>query len=267
MPPHSCLARAPSARSRAVFSHAAPLSYRLTLMPPHSMRRCRVAAGGAAGGAQRALGWRDLNESATATWTEVDEAEKQRAAAEGRYASPALVSTLIAWWTLSRCTVAIVAPVKSTFSATAAVVARVPKVPCCSHLDGSRRAGERAHRLSAESRVARLRREKLDARYLRERAAQRGFCAVTDDNQPGDCQEGGQGPAQGSLPLPANMSTSWRLAGGWCEEQCRHCSRCRYVSLSRKFRDCSWFARCDLSRLLTSVPEFRTLKLQVQRQQ
>ena len=41
---------------------------------------------------------------------------------------------------------------------------------------------------------------------------------------------------------------------GDCVARCRGCSRCRYVSLSlaAAHQDCSWYAACDLRRLIAA---------------
>lgn len=67
-----------------------------------------------------------------------------------------------------------------------------------------------------------------------------GYCAITDDTNPGDCNKGDKG--------------SWRMAQGStelvaCMEQCARCARCRFVSHSLAHGDCSWFAQCDVRRL------------------
>lgn len=70
----------------------------------------------------RALGWSDLNESAAQTW-----------AMDGE--TPLLVEpTLLAWASLARCRKAIIAPVPSAFSDTAALAANVPLLGCCTAL-------------------------------------------------------------------------------------------------------------------------------------
>ena len=42
-----------------------------------------------------------------------------------------------------------------------------------------------------------------------------------------------------------------------CLEHCRKCSRCRHISVSLKFRDCSWFEKCPQP-LRADVPSFRS---------
>mmetsp|Transcript_53319 Transcript_53319/g.88552 ORF Transcript_53319/g.88552 Transcript_53319/m.88552 type:complete len:216 (+) Transcript_53319:51-698(+) len=201
---------------------------------------------------QRRLGWVDFNETAQTTWTD-----------ETRYASlqkRRFDETLLAWWALSRCTRAVVAPIDSSFSYTAAIVGGVPLVRCCSSLAGSRAAGRVAKRLSVKHAAELQLQNKLAMQWVHEKS-KRGFCAITESNNQGECSPASQGSAKGSLQLPINVSTSWQLAAGWCEEQCRRCSACRFVSLSRRFSDCSWFAQCNLSKLLTAVPSFRTMQV------
>ena len=69
-----------------------------------------------------------------------------------------------------------------------------------------------------------------------------GFCGVTNVLEGVQC-------------LPTEVQGSWRLdvphAGaarsmlGECIGKCLSCERCRFISLSRKDRDCSWYAGCD----------------------
>jgi hypothetical protein len=68
----------------------------------------------------RPLGWRDLGERAVRTWLLHNASERASAA-----------STIAAWVGLTRCTRAIVAPVPSKFSDSAALVAGVPLLRCC----------------------------------------------------------------------------------------------------------------------------------------
>ena len=57
-----------------------------------------------------------------------------------------------------------------------------------------------------------------------------GYCAQTDVG--GDCGSGHLGAWEGVPSLEA------------CAEKCRGCARCRFVSFSRKFSDCSWYSAC-----------------------
>ena len=74
----------------------------------------------------RRRGWADLNETATQTW-----AVKGKAPGD-------VEQTVLAWATLARCRRAIVAPVPSAFSDTAALAAGVPLVGCCQQLPRAR---------------------------------------------------------------------------------------------------------------------------------
>lgn len=44
----------------------------------------------------------------------------------------------------------------------------------------------------------------------------------------------------------------WPTAIAWCSRACRACARCRIISVSLQFKDCSWYHACDLSRLARS---------------
>ena len=65
-----------------------------------------------------------------------------------------------------------------------------------------------------------------------------GYCVQTDFG--GDCENGSLGAWEHVKTLAA------------CAERCLGCSRCRYVSFSRKFGDCSWASLCD--KTLLEVP-------------
>ena len=77
----------------------------------------------------------------------------------------------------------------------------------------------------------------------RSRAA-RGTCGVTHEGDAGDCQRG----TRGSFGWPGRSS---RLADavGACLHLCSQCSQCRYISVSARFSDCSWYSSCPLSQL------------------
>jgi hypothetical protein len=75
----------------------------------------------------RRLGWSDLDEVASVTWNEGATIPYPAKLADVR-------ATALAFVTLSRCRQAIVAPIVSHFSETAAIAAGVPVVGCCSLL-------------------------------------------------------------------------------------------------------------------------------------
>jgi hypothetical protein len=68
-----------------------------------------------------------------------------------------------------------------------------------------------------------------------------GYCAITSP-RPGNCERGHSGSWAGVVSV------------GACMAKCADCTRCRFVSFSRRADDCSWYARCDTSRLL-SIPQ------------
>ena len=90
---------------------------------------------------------------------------------------------------------------------------------------------------------------------LREWPAQNssaGFCALTDAAQPSDCEAGDKG-VLGLLPMDTQSIQSAARA---CLIRCAGCARCRFVSLSLRFGDCSWYHVCNLDALDRSVKHF-----------
>lgn len=63
-----------------------------------------------------------------------------------------------------------------------------------------------------------------------------GFCGVTTDGEGGRC-------------LPTDSRGAWRGVAAAslrsCRAACEACARCHYVSFSQRWKDCSWFRRCD----------------------
>ena len=55
--------------------------------------------------------------------------------------------------------------------------------------------------------------------------------------------------------LPEQI-TSADAAEVQCQQRCGNCSQCRFISWSAKRRDCSWFARCELTQLKNDVKGF-----------
>lgn len=79
-----------------------------------------------------------------------------------------------------------------------------------------------------------------------------GYCGVTPFNV-GDCT-GGQ---KGSWAELHSMDE--------CVAACRGCPRCNFVSFSLANRDCSWFHRCSMHRLITdeiAAETYLTLRVQ-----
>ena len=53
-------------------------------------------------------------------------------------------------------------------------------------------------------------------------------------------------------------ASSWESAAASCVRRCKACDRCRYVSFSTQWKDCSWFFACDLAALRHDVFGFRS---------
>ena len=59
--------------------------------------------------------------------------------------------------------------------------------------------------------------------------------------------------------MPAvSTHQGWATAAAWCLDRCSHCRRCRFVSISLVFNDCSWYASCNTSRLHLVPSGFRS---------
>lgn len=132
--PEAATRRAQTRRSRS--RHCAPFGFpqSITPAPRHDTRAvCRQGERLFATADDpalytrhtRQLGWRDLGEEATRTW--VQRAKRNASTHE----QAATVATVAAWLALTRCKHAIVAPVPSKFSDSAALVGGVPVLRCC----------------------------------------------------------------------------------------------------------------------------------------
>ena len=86
--------------------------------------------------------------------------------------------------------------------------------------------------------------------------ASTGYCNATDYHMWGDCEFGDAG----SMELGSRQQ-SLHDAVAQCLKACARCRRCSYISVSREpvgsaYRDCSWFARCEMSALHTEPAGF-----------
>ena len=84
-----------------------------------------------------------------------------------------------------------------------------------------------------------------------------GHCGETTDGQSGDCAIGDFG----MLKLNAAHVRTWQMATAECTQRCQACSRCKYISISREYKDCSWYASCDL-RSTKRFSDFRSMTVQ-----
>ena len=114
-------------------------------------------------------------------------------------------------------------------------------------LRGQRAAALRSQRAAAKSEAVAWR-----------GVARHGFCAKTSAAAPNDCNAG----AQGSFGLDAGDSKTGTAASrslraiAQCLSHCHGCARCRFISVSTRWADCSWFHSCALDQLDTSVAGF-----------
>ena len=77
------------------------------------------------------------------------------------------------------------------------------------------------------------------------------------DQESNDCTADGSG----SFGLRPHEAHNWSAAWSVCVSRCLKCERCRYITVSLKESDCSWYAHCDMRRL-HSAQGFRSLKVQ-----
>jgi len=83
--------------------------------------------------------------------------------------------------------------------------------------------------------------------------ARPGVCGVTEEGVEGLCGAGDQGSFGGwAFGRLLKHGGNWTAAAAACLERCARCERCRFVTLNigRHF-DCSWYASCELSRLMS----------------
>ena len=89
-----------------------------------------------------------------------------------------------------------------------------------------------------------------------------GYCALTTTGDEGDCSGGHSGSFTlepvASVRDRADNVTVWELLIEACLQRCAQCARCRYISASLAFSDCSWAYHCGAKRLRRDVPDFRS---------
>ena len=79
-----------------------------------------------------------------------------------------------------------------------------------------------------------------------------GYCAKTEASTLPGCS---RTEDKGTFALDVHR-LSLPHAAHQCLAQCARCERCRFVSVSAHYRDCSWFAACDLSQASVDVAGF-----------
>lgn len=82
--------------------------------------------------------------------------------------------------------------------------------------------------------------------------AKNGFCGHTSHEMGYNCSSG----TRGSFGLSVASSKSLLQAVCTCLRKCELCERCKYITVNPQIRDCSWYAKCDLTRLHTKYDGF-----------
>jgi hypothetical protein len=83
--------------------------------------------------------------------------------------------------------------------------------------------------------------------------ARLGYCESAQGV--GDCQAG----RAGSWELTASETADLATARSACQRRCEACGRCRYMSFSVLWKDCTWHHMCDLKALRRDVRGFLTV--------
>ena len=85
-----------------------------------------------------------------------------------------------------------------------------------------------------------------------------GYCGETIDGEINDCAR----DSFGSLgPLQPEHLVNWSVAWSVCTTRCLSCSRCRYLTVSLKHADCSWYDKCDLPHIKRKPSGFRSRRV------
>jgi hypothetical protein len=84
------------------------------------------------------------------------------------------------------------------------------------------------------------------------KSAKKGFCGHTIAGSLHECRTSGRG----SIGLSMQAARSLRSAVRVCLNACAKCERCNYITVNPEVRDCSWYATCDMDRLLTEYNGF-----------
>ena len=86
-----------------------------------------------------------------------------------------------------------------------------------------------------------------------------GYCGKTNSSVLGDCEEGESGDLKTAMRLKGGaVWSSWHTLAKACLKACSGCAGCRYVTMSLRHRDCSWYRVCQFDSLLTRPAGFRT---------
>ena len=98
-------------------------------------------------------------------------------------------------------------------------------------------------------------------RIVRQSQTHAGYCSKTTESAAEftDCELGQKG-VFGSLPA-AVWSKEGDAALRACLDHCSRCARCRFVSFSQQWKDCSWYHTCNTSSLQRDVPNFQTYQM------
>ena len=100
------------------------------------------------------------------------------------------------------------------------------------------------------------------------------MASFLERSRPGNCGKTREAVAEssaackrhelGAALLPGRVYMSWRSLAAACVDFCQRCERCRFISISPTYRDCSWYARCEVDNLAQSPHGFRSYAMTAQ---
>ena len=70
--------------------------------------------------------------------------------------------------------------------------------------------------------------------------------------------------AKGSIKLKDEDMLSWHQATAKCSEACSRCERCHFISVSLKWKDCSWYQACPAVDDRDVGRAFRTYRIKLE---
>ena len=85
-----------------------------------------------------------------------------------------------------------------------------------------------------------------------------GYCDTTEVHDAKACFRA----ERGAFPnIQFDSTTTWEAAIAICRHRCLRCARCRFISVSLKWSDCSWFRSCALDRLRNDVVGHKSMRV------
>ena len=85
-----------------------------------------------------------------------------------------------------------------------------------------------------------------------------GYCDLTTITTKGEQGDRCTSGSKGTVTLPPSVAGTWTAAVVFCARFCSGCMQCKFISVSLRLKDCSWFTSCDMDHLQGAVRGFRS---------